>query len=275
MINYLKSIIKKIFKNFGYDIQKWKPVIKSDKTIRKLIQQFDFKPTSQNRPIGDLNTFLNDIKARGFNCNIVLDIGSNIGEWSMSVKKIFPQAIFYLIDPIIEMKEYLEEFCRKQPGSKYFLVGIGSKNEKVFLTTFGETYEGSTMMFGDVPAFKNQNKQREVDVVTIDSLLQNSLIQVPDIVKIDVQGFELEVLKGADCLFGKTELFIIEVSLFKFNDHTPEIAQIIKFMSAENYVIYDIPGYLRRPFDGALAQIDICFVKSDSFLKGTIDWDKR
>ncbi len=46
-------------------------------------------------------------------------------------------------------------------------------------------------------------------------------------------------------------------------------------MFERGYVIYDIPGYLRRPLDGALAQLDICFVKSNSFLRNSIKWDKK
>ncbi len=116
--------------------------------------------------------------------------------------------------------------------------------------------------------------QRKVDVVTIDYLIQKHGLHIPDIVKMDIQGFEFEALKGSETLFGKTEIFIIEVSLFKFNKLTPDFLEIIKFLDSKNYVIYDITGFLRRPYDGALAQIDLCFVKKDSFLRDTNKWDK-
>ncbi len=273
-INTLKNKISDIFNRFGYEVHK-KSAIKVNKEKNKLILEFDYIPCTQNRPIGEINTFLRDIKDRGFESSYILDIGSNKTEWSRMAKKIFTNADFYLIDPLIEMKGYMEDFCNEFSGSKYIIAGAGSKNDRLILTTYGEFMEGSTFMLKEIPSYRRDNRQREVEVDTIDSLIKKHDLKIPDLVKIDVQGFEFEALKGAECLFGKSELFIIEVSLFKFNEKTPDIVEIIKFMLEKNYVIYDIAGFLRRPYDGALGQLDICFVKKDSFLRNTNQWAKN
>lgn len=66
----------------------------------------------------------------------------------------------------------------------------------------------------------------------------------------------------------------MEVSLFDFSDgmDMPIISDVINFMLRYNYVVYDFPGFLRRPLDGALGQCDICFVKKDSFLRKSKEW---
>ena len=80
-----------------------------------------------------------------------------------------------------------------------------------------------------------------------------------------MQEYELEVLKGAQELFGLTELFIIEVSLQKKDEHVPLIGDIVAFMIERNYVVYDFAGFLRQPKDGSLFECDVCFLKKDSF----------
>lgn len=277
MIKFFKKIVSDILYYFGYEIHKRKNYVSNKKDVKKYIitKVYDFFPANQNRPLGDVNAFLNDVKERGYKCKYAFDIGANKAEWSRMLKKIYPYSNLYLIDPLLEMKDHMEKFCNEFPGSEYLITGVGSKTEKQILTINGENMEGSTMMIERIPSFVRENKQREVDVITIDELIKNKNLKIPDLVKMDIQGFELEALKGANALFGKTELFIIEISLFKFNKLTPELTDMVNFMNERGYLIYDIPSYLRRPYDGALAQVDICFVRKDSFLRETNRWSKN
>src|SRR5205085_996124 len=132
-------------------------------------------------------------------------------------KKIFPKAIFCLIEPQIEMKESLEDFCREFKNSVYFLAGAGANNEKLTFTVWDDL-AGSSFL----PKFNEQcreaNKQREVQILTIDGLINSAQMKVPELIKLDIQGFELEALKGANTTFGYTEVYILEVSLFPFTN---------------------------------------------------------
>lgn len=223
------------------------------------------------RPVGNIFTFLQDISQRGLKCNYILDIGAHSCKWSRLSKKVFPSAVYYLVEPLIEMKDELEQFCIEFPESKYFLNAAGAKEENRFITVSNYLPEANLVITKDEydnPEFK----EREIKVITIDSLINKNEIQIPELAKLDVQGFELEVLKGAEKLFGLTEVFILEVSLFKFQRAMPSFADVINFMDARGYEVYDFSGFSRRPFDGALGQIDICFVKKNGLLKKSNDW---
>jgi hypothetical protein len=91
-------------------------------------------------------------------------------------------------------------------------------------------------------------------------------------VKLDIQGFELEALSGAQTTFGRTEVFILETSLFGFLPGQPVTREVISFMFDRGYELYDITDYLRRPYDGALAQVDLAFVKADGRFRTETKW---
>jgi hypothetical protein len=92
----------------------------------------------------------------------------------------------------------------------------------------------------------------------------------PDLVKLDIQGFELEALSGAQATFWENRGFILET---KFTvPHQYITREVIAFMSDRGYELYDITEYLRRPFDGALGCIDVAFVKSRGMFCAKSSW---
>ena len=229
---------------------------------------------SDKRPIGRMDHLLEDLKIRGLNCKTILDVGAHSANWSRMAKKVYPYADFCLIEPQIEMKEQLENFCIEFKDSIYFLSGAGAKNDVLTLTLFDDLGSSSFLPHSDAQ-LKHGGKQREIKIITIDDLINSEKIKPPELIKLDVQGFELEALKGASKTFGYTEAYILEVSLFSFEDvpGMPIFSDVINFMLERGYVVYDFPGFLRRPLDGALGQCDICFVKRNGFLRNSNSWN--
>jgi FkbM family methyltransferase len=220
-----------------------------------------------------MRTLLEDLKARGLACKQIVDIGANAGHWSGMAHDVFPDAAFCLIEPQEEMRLQLEALCAQHPGMQFHLAGAGPTEGNMLLTVWDDLLGSSMLPVADAKALE-KGKQREVPILTIDGLLATGKIQIPQLIKLDIQGFELEALKGAETTFGQTEVYILEVSLFPFDDgpNMPQLIDVVNFMYARGYVVYDFPGFARRPFDGALGQCDICFVKDHGFLRRTISW---
>lgn len=254
----MKKIIKNLFRLTGFEIKK--------------LPKGTFGVA--NRPIGSMSILLEDIKSRGLTCNTILDVGANTGSWSRMAKKIFTNASFCLIEPQIEMKGHLENFCSEFTNSVYFLAGAGAKKETLTFTVWDDLAGSSFLPLPD-ENLKNKGKQRDIEILTIDDLIDASKINMPELIKLDIQGFELEALKGAAKTFGYTEVYILEVSLFAFGNmqNTPLFAEVVNFMLDRDYVVYDFPGFGRRPYDGALGQCDICFVKKEGLLRASNNWD--
>jgi len=250
----MKKLIKQIINSLGYELRK----VQTTATSHGL----------DKSPIGRMDCFLEDIKKRGLNCITIMDVGANRTNWSRMAKRIYPDANFCLIEPQIEMEDNLKVFCEEFKGSVYYLNGAGAKKEVLTLTIWDDL-AGSSFLPKEEDKLLSSGKQRQIEMIKIDDLIENKEIKLPEIIKLDIQGFELEALKGAVKTFGYTEVYILEVSLFSFSDvpGMPIISDVIDFMLEHDYVVYDVAGFLRRPLDGALAQCDICFVKKNGFFR--------
>ena len=103
--------------------------------------------------------------------------------------------------------------------------------------------------------------------ITLDGLCRERDLQGPFLIKVDVQGAELDALEGATQILEHTEYIILEVSLFKFFINGPQFYDVIVFMKERGFVVYDMLGYNYRLLDGAMSQADLVFVKEKGMFR--------
>lgn len=226
-----------------------------------------------------VDQFLRFLAAKGFECRTVLDVGAHKGHWSEGFKKVYPDAAVFMIEPIEEMQAHLTKFCEAHPGSRFRIAGAGPKSGEMEITVW-PTLSGSTFMANPGDKLDDSYVRRTVPIVTVDELVAKGELDVPEFIKLDVQGFELEVLKGANSVLGTTQVVLMEVSLFDLlGSDMPTMADVVHFMHERGYVPYDIVGFYRRRKDHALGQCDMVFALKNSPLREyrgltrKFDWD--
>ncbi len=228
-------------------------------------------PGSPGRPIGEVDRFFEDLRARGFVPRGIVDVGAHRGDWARMAAAVFPEAQYVLIEPQAELTAELRVVAANLKRGELVAAGAGAEPGELYQTIWDDL-AGSTFVPKADPAKIDAGRQRRTHVTTLDAVVAVRPDFAPDLVKIDVQGFEVEVLRGAESLFGRTEIFIVETSLFVASKRRPKCRDVINFLADRGYEIYDIPGWLRRPADGALGQVDLAFARDAGPLRDHLSW---
>lgn len=203
-----------------------------------------------------LDEVLEHLKARGFQPATVIDVGVAYG--TPGLYERFPHARLLLVEPLEEYRWRLEEL-RAERGAEFVVAAAGPAPSTMTLHVHPALVCSSTSgpRVGDDAAIQ----PREVPVVRLDDVCRERGLPGPHLLKVDVEGGELDVLDGARGILHDTEVVLLEVSLFSFNGDNPQFAEVIGRMRELGFVPYDFYGGHVRPLDGALAQLDVAFVE--------------
>ncbi len=223
------------------------------------------RTTGIDRSTQGTRAFLQQLAERGFDPQVIADVGANHGGWSRVAATVFPTANFLLIEPQEEMRPFLEDFCAQHPPAQWVLAGAGAEPGEALLTIWDDL-QGSAFLTPTIQAMTPYRRERAVPIITLDSLITAGEIATPNLIKIDVQGFEMEVLSGAQTCIGRTDCFLIETSLFHPLGERPTFYRVLEFLEAHGYHVYDFVGPKYRA-DGSLGQIDICLVREGGILR--------
>jgi FkbM family methyltransferase len=175
----------------------------------------------------------------------------------------FPEADLLLIDPLEEHVPALREISRKHRNAKIAIGAAGAAAGKIAINVYPDRLTGSSCMVDPCEV----GGPRQVPMITLDEECASRALRAPYLIKIDTQGFELEVLRGASRILSETEIVILEVSFFRLFTSNPIFSEVIVFMAERGFEMYDLLGYSTRPLDGALAQADVVFARRDGLLR--------
>jgi FkbM family methyltransferase len=203
---------------------------------------------------------LEQARAVGFVPRAVIDVGAAYGSFTRNCQTVFPDARYLLVEPLEEYRPLLEQVKQTSASVEYAMAAASAVDGAIEINVHPDLVGSS--LYREVETGTGVNGvTRTVRSVTVDHLVGDSGLDGPYLLKVDVQGAELDVLHGAERTLSGSELVILEVSFFKFFEEGPECADILAYMKSRGFVPYDIVARQYRPLDGALSQADIAFVK--------------
>jgi FkbM family methyltransferase len=203
------------------------------------------------------------LKENNYTPSLVLDIGSNHGRWTRKWAHAFKNAKFIMVEPQSWLQNSFRDLI-KNDNIKFINAGVGKENGCLDFTINTIRDDSSTFLMSEKEAECKGFKQIKVDVLTINEIIKRNNGFVPDVIKIDAEGLDLQVLQGADLAFGITDIFLVEASINNFNSDN-NILNLITFMDHRGYKVFDFTE-LNRPFShNGLWQVEIVFVKKELF----------
>lgn len=210
--------------------------------------------------------FLGFLLARGFQPKVAYDVGAYSGEWARWFRRRWPDAALYLFEPLTEMNETLTGLCGEFPNTHHLNVALGEEPGQQTFNTW-PVASRSSFLTEDHPDW-GERTTRTVPVESIEHLVQSGRIPAPELIKLDVQGAELMVLRGAGAVLPQIQVIVIEVSLYPlYGSENPTVDAVMAALSGWGFVLFDIIGFVRRPVDHALLQADFVFVRHDHPLR--------
>lgn len=200
---------------------------------------------------------IRDFQNGGFNLRVAYDIGAHVGSWSTSLVSALPH-----MRPICFEANAAHRESLQQSGFPFFISPLGSKNEEVEFYGKGGTgdsfYRENSSSYENVQPVKVQSRR-------LDDLLEENDLPLPDFIKIDTQGSELDVFGGGMKALSAAKMVYMECPLVPYNQGAPDISQYIGFMMKNDFLPHDIlEVHIAK---SVAAQIDILFVRSSMLFK--------
>jgi len=196
-----------------------------------------------------LHIALTRLIGRGLKIEVVYDIGAHRGLWTEAVRASLPRARFFLFEANDMHTEALQ-----QKGDRFFTAILSSEEKLVdFYATGspGDSYfRESTEHYVEVPP-------TTVRATTLDHIVETHDLPYPDFIKADVQGAELDVLRGGTKALDRAKLVLLECPVVEYNEGAPSIHEYFRFMDERGFTPIDFPGRIWRK--GRVVQIDVLF----------------
>ncbi|HWE01444.1 MAG TPA: FkbM family methyltransferase [Tepidisphaeraceae bacterium] len=192
---------------------------------------------------------------------MAIDGGAATGTWARGFKRVYPNANVLCIEPREDAQADLHRLAGESPGITVAKALVGATAGEA---EFYVMRDQSSML--KTASGKPFGSPVAMPVQTIDGLIAKLSLPMPDLIKLDLQGAELEAIMGAPLALEHATAVLAEVSFLPFQENSPLAGDIVHFLAQRDFVLYDIFSLAQRPLDGALAQADFLFLKKTSDL---------
>jgi len=194
--------------------------------------------------------------------NIIYDVGANVGTWSILAKAIIPDAQIHAFEPLATHQAGFIQNTRHLENVTLHRVALGSENAQslIHITNLSDASSmlqlapAGERQFGISEIGKHPLLMRQLD----DYRVENDL-PLPDLLKLDVQGYELEVLKGGAQCAKVAKAMIVEVSFTEYYENQCLFQEIVGQLHIYGFTVRAFA--VNTPLGQPLTQADVLFTR--------------
>jgi FkbM family methyltransferase len=204
------------------------------------------------------------LQQRGFNASTVIDIGAAEGGFFLfrSQHRLFTSARHFFVDAMQENEDVYRKLAEKFDAG-YEITALSCMDGEVVIRVDPDFY--NTHIDHLQPGIGYESTRR-VPLCTLDGLVARHELEPPFVLKLDVQGGELDVLRGALRTLDEAVIVTAEIQIFTERD---TLVELLSFMQGNGWALYDITDPGHYPSDSTFYQCYATFIpKSMDFRKG-------
>jgi FkbM family methyltransferase len=234
--------------------------------LNSLLQGFGFEVVRYNK--GTNGMLRRKALFEKYRIDLIVDVGANTGIYGKEIRKAGYQGGIVSFEPLKDAFEKLNKNVEKDPNWKAYNFALGLEDGQQLINVSGNSHSSSILDILDThtkaePTASYVSKQ-EITIRKLDSVLNDIKGTAKEIyLKVDTQGFELNVLKGAINSLKNIHTIELEMSLKPLYTGQPLYSDIMNFLHSYNYTLIDVePGFADLQ-TGTLLQFDGIFRTSE------------
>lgn len=202
-----------------------------------------------------------------FSPRAIVDVGASDGRWTKPALPLFPDAQFLVIEPLDQHAAALKALVQQESRVTWFQGLVGHEAGIACFMQCG--YQSSLLRTRDGLTF---GEPRDLPISTLDEIIHNRAFPAPEIIKLDIEGGELDALRGAVEALRSAVMIQVEINLIPFRKNLPLLDDLVGFMAGQGFRVLDVFGVHGRPLDGLPVQGECLFMKKNSPLMTDLRW---
>jgi FkbM family methyltransferase len=173
---------------------------------------------------------------------IIFDVGANIGQTQKWLRSYLPLSSVYCFEPVPASFQKLVSATSYDERTSCFQFAFGSKKESVIIKTFDEDLSVLNSLKADAMNASNYALDVEIIVNTIDHFCQKNHLNKIDLLKIDTEGFELEVLRGCEKMLsdGSISFVYCETGFQISNKRNTYFPDLTDYLAKKGYYFFGL-----------------------------------
>ena len=239
----MKDLVKSLIRRAGYELKKYSPASSEHALMKKIL----FSK----------------------NIDLIIDIGANTGQYGNSLRKLGYKGNIISFEPMKKAYAKLEHLSEKDGKWNCFNYAIGNENGEIEINVANNSYSSSILgihqnHLSAAPDSKYIDKEK-IKIKTLAEVVSSQTITSfhSILLKIDVQGYEMEVIKGAEPILPYMNVIQMELSLVPLYEHGPLFKDMLLKMESLEFSLFNFTPEFFNADDGRMLQVNGFFVNNN------------
>lgn len=200
--------------------------------------------------------------------DLLMDVGANIGQYGSMIRKGGYTKSIISFEPLASAFKSLKETAAKNKDWRVYNYGVGSTDGEVVINVSENSVSSSLLDVMEastkVEPSSKFSKTETIKLTSLNKFCKDASITNQNVyLKLDVQGYELEVLKGASEIVAMIKGIQIELSTTTLYMGAPLYVDVIMHLREMGFELYSVIPEFRNPETGRLLQFDGIFIRKD------------